>query len=51
MKKALESVPWAKDCKVDFNQKTATVSVDSSKYKKEDLLKAFENTRFKGSIE
>lgn len=42
---------WVKDVTVDFKSKTATVKVDSDKYKEEDLLKTFEGTKYKGTVD
>ena len=50
VKSALESVEGVSDVVVDYDTKTATVSVDSSKFKKEVAVEALSHAGFTGAI-
>lgn len=50
VKSALESVEGVSDVVVDYDTKTATVSVDASKFKKERAVEALSHAGFTGSV-
>ena len=50
MRRALESLPWARKATVDYASKQATVTVESKSYDEKALLKALEDAGFGGSV-
>lgn len=50
VKSALESVEGVTDVVVDYDTKTATVSVDSSKFNKDVAVEALSHAGFTGSV-
>ena len=48
--KALASLPWAKDVKVDFDRKKATFTAERARYDESVILKALQDEGFEGKI-
>lgn len=50
MRKALRSLPWVREAKVDYSSGTATVVVERSSYDAEKLVAALEKAGFGGEV-
>jgi len=48
--KALASLPWAKDVKVDFNRKKATLTAARERFDENAILKVLQDEGFEGKI-
>lgn len=48
--KALASLPWAKDVKVDFDRKRATFIAERARYDESAILKVLQDEEFEGKI-
>jgi copper chaperone CopZ len=48
--KALASLPWAKDVKVDFDRKKATFTAERNRYDESAILKVLQDEGFEGKI-
>jgi copper chaperone CopZ len=43
-------LPWAKNVKVDFESKQATLSAESARYDERAMLKVLEDEGFEGKV-
>ena len=50
MRRALESLPWARNATVDFAKKQASVTVDVEEFEPEALIAALEGAGFGGAL-
>ena len=50
MRKALASLPWVRQVRVDLNQHQAVVTVAADQYDQEALLKALEKEGYPGKL-
>lgn len=48
--KALASLPWAKDVKVNFDRKKATFTAERARYDENAILKVLQDEGFEGKI-
>jgi len=48
--KALASLPWAKDVKVNFDQKKATFTAERARHDESAILKVLKDEGFEGKL-
>lgn len=51
MRKALRSLPWVREAKVDYGAKAATVVVERKSYEADRLVGALEKAGFGGEVQ
>ena len=49
-KEAIESIPWTKNVKVNFEAKKATLKAEKSRYDEKALVKALQDAEFEAKI-
>jgi len=50
VRKALTSLPWVREAKVDYDKKQAIVTAEADKYDEKAMLKALEKAGYGGKV-
>jgi copper chaperone CopZ len=50
VRKALKSLPWVRQVRVNFDKKKAVVTVEAGKYNEKALLKALKKAGYRGKV-
>ncbi len=50
MRKALASLPWVRQVRVDFDKQQADVTADADRYDEKALIKALEKAGYGGKV-